>query len=725
LTTDVPCSSHLKLAIECELIAERGDVSQAVDRIGTAAREANESGNTLASAWLLMKRAEILCTDSDPESAWQTFEQYLLPLLDRLDEQHQPTIRRNFSFVGVVIGRDTSLLEYYGAVDRSRNDPVATQSLLAAEDASRQRRHFESLPPLWRELNRAYLDGDWGARRRAHARFASETLAVGWIHQAVYHAIRGGNREALVQLAEWLVKWRDPAFLDETLRCAISSSLCEHAHLAAQILGLLADVIPDDRISAIVEYLLASAKRASISRHNEQPLIACWEALHMLSFRLSDEEAKRVVERAIDHPFADAAGFGRKAIIRTVTSCIRRAPAQEWAGIVDRCVGWAKESRWDGDYDEVLKLLEAISAGDNLAKQRIADAIAPSGSSVGDLRLMARLSSFGRHATLDQLRKLVVAVASHLPNQVWVGQPPAPRFPLGGMGTVTHPLPDGTVIQAEDRGGIFHLAAIAAQNDLLDGPTLGPLINPICDLLSHPFNLITSRMALCVFINSVRTALDRDAAQQMCDVLMPFASGRIRESSPLDVRIESTASRFQVQGYSLGEQRAEALHTLALLQSAHPDVNTDLESILETAMLDSDAAVRASACAALVELQSLTAHLTYSLVAALQDSDNTVSLAAYDAVIGLWSRGMLRELRPVIIACSARGAASAMPAIRRQVARLVSKLQGTEPNQSEDPELSSVVLLLSGDQNYSVRSILSGFRNSPSEYSNTKRPDSG
>jgi hypothetical protein len=139
-------------------------------------------------------------------------------------------------------------------------------------------------------------------------------------------------------------------------------------------------------------------------------------------------------------------------------------------------------------------------------------------------------------------------------------------------------------------------------------------------------------------------------------------------------------------------------------------------------MLDSDAAVRASACAALVELQSLTAHLTYSLVAALQDSDNTVSLAAYDAVIGLWSRGMLRELRPVMIACSARGAASAMPAIRRQVARLVSKLHGTEPNESQDLQLTSIVQLLRGDQNYSVRSILSGFQNSPREYSDIKRP---
>jgi hypothetical protein len=654
--------------------------------------------------WLLMKCAELLCIDCEQERAWQLFEERVAPLLGQLEEDEQTVVKRNFSFVGIVLGRDTSFLEYYEAVDQARSDDREVRGLLAAEDASRKRQHFESLPPLWRELNRAFLNGDWGLRRRAHARLGWEALAAGWIGQATYHSINGGNHDALKQLAEGIIKWRNPSLLDTTLQYALSSSLCEHTRLAAELICCLADVIPELQMPVVLEYLLAAMNAGGITHQKEQPIIGCLEALRSLAFRFSAADASLVASVALAHPFAHVPGFGRKTVVGLVQSCVQRMRERDWIALAEKVLPWAQAQRWDGDYEQVLDLLEAIASTDQSAKQHIADALAPVGEATSDAHLQARLSSFGRHTTPDQLEALVQGVADRLPGQIWVGQGQPPPFGLSGMMTVEVTDPDGNRARVVTLGGIMQLDVIAANLDLLDASMLGPLIDPICELIRNPLNIIVNRVALCRFLYSTRTALNIEMAQQVCDTLLPLAVRNIDRSS-LDMREESTASCFQVHGPSVGEQRAFVLYILAFLKNAHPDLNVDLDPVIASAMLDVEVAVRAGACRALAELPSAAQNNAFSLVAALQDTDVAVCISAYDAVTRLLVNNVLVDLRPIIVAVAARGTMATAPALRYQVARLIRQLCSSKHPKTREYQLDSILELLRLDQHYSIRSI--------------------
>jgi hypothetical protein len=162
LALDTPSASQLRLAIRCELIARCGKTSRAAECLSARAAEEEKAGDFQGSVWLLMKWAELLCLDRDEEAAWKLFNERVSPLLSQLDEDQQAIVRRNFSFVGIILGHDTSFLEYYEAVDQTPEDEQSVRGLLAAEDASRKGQHFDSLPALWRELNRSFLAGDWG-----------------------------------------------------------------------------------------------------------------------------------------------------------------------------------------------------------------------------------------------------------------------------------------------------------------------------------------------------------------------------------------------------------------------------------------------------------------------------------------------------------------------------------------------------------------------------------
>ena len=701
-----PAPAQLKLAIRCELTAQRGEWIRAVESLSAAAGEDSRLGNIDSAVWLLAKAAEILCAQCEPERAWKLFEDQVAPILSRATHDQQAAIRRNFHFVGVVLGRDASFLRYYEAVDQERDDRTEAIGLLAAEEASREQKHYESLPPLWRDLNRAYLAGDWTARRRAHSRLAVETFAAGWIGQAAYHSIHGENRDAAKRLAEWIIKQKDPAFANTTLRYALGSRLRLHIHTASELIGNLAEVITDDQISEVLEFLLDGVKDDHFTRNNEQAIIACWDNLRRLAFRYSDTEAARVCSRAICHPFSFNKCFGRLSVARAMHACVRRANRLDWVALTERCVVWASEEKWDYDYAEVLDLLQTIGTRDQAARDRIANAIAPSGAAVNDLHMMTRLAAFGRKTTAHQIQTLVARIAERIREQIWVGSGSPPAFGLSSFGNSARTTPDGRTERVEVQGGGLELDVLAAYCDLLDASMLRPLISCICELIENPLNLIVNRIRLWGFLRKIAGVLDAVLAEIVYDVVFPFASGGGAERSPVDQREDSTVSAFKMLGPTCADQRAVALITCAALMRAYPGIGAGFHSAVEAAMLAPEPVVRAMACKALREISLTNSQDEVSLVAALQDSDPGVCASAYDAVAELIKIGRLTELRPMIVAIAAKGARSDLPAVRHRVARLAVQLCASVSPGSLEPEIDPIIRLLRTDSHHSVRSAL-------------------
>jgi hypothetical protein len=109
-----------------------------------------------------------------------------------------------------------------------------------------------------------------------------------------------------------------------------------------------------------------------------------------------------------------------------------------------------------------------------------------------------------------------------------------------------------------------------------------------------------------------------------------------------------------------------------------------------------------------------------SVVAAMQDKDTTVSIAAYAVATQLTELGWLGGLRPVILAVAARGAGSDLPSVCYRVARLAVQLSRSESSDTHQPELDSIIQLLHADSHYSVRSVLED----PGKYRATVGADS-
>ena len=207
-------------AYECgaraELRAMRGELEEALTELAARADEFGNAGSPKEAAWLREKRAELLWADCRFEEAWNAFgvihqNESSLSIIERA------TYARNRAFVGVSLGKNNSHQEYYAAADQTREVDRQFRDLISAEDASRKRNHFDSLPPLWRELLRAYYAGDWSRRGRAHDRLALETLAAGWIREAVHHTILGDNETAAKQLVDTLIAWRASDAIDAAI----------------------------------------------------------------------------------------------------------------------------------------------------------------------------------------------------------------------------------------------------------------------------------------------------------------------------------------------------------------------------------------------------------------------------------------------------------------------------------------------------------------------------
>jgi hypothetical protein len=240
MTVPLVSASEIKEAITHERQAAQGRLIASLRRLTENASKASIEGRLATATWYRLKAAEILCSDCQHQEAWALYEQ-ILPDLKQIPDRIQTIVQRNFSFVGLVTCRDTHRT-FYESVDRACREPGQTNratNLLAAEDASRKRAHYDSIPALWRELKHAYIEADWGSRKRAHDRLAWETLQAGWVNQAVHHSLYGENKDSVKQLGTWLIKWRKPDLIRSASGVAMNSGLLKHAEIGAQLIGQL------------------------------------------------------------------------------------------------------------------------------------------------------------------------------------------------------------------------------------------------------------------------------------------------------------------------------------------------------------------------------------------------------------------------------------------------------------------------------------------------------
>jgi hypothetical protein len=148
LKAEVKCRL-LAAGVSYELLAAQGEVDRAVTELVALADEATGVGDHWSAAWLLSKAAEILLADCQLNAAWG-FHRRIRSIAESLPEAFRMVLQRNFSLLAVNVGEDRTQVEFYEAVDRESHlsSIRETQDLLQAEQASRESKHYDSLPPL-------------------------------------------------------------------------------------------------------------------------------------------------------------------------------------------------------------------------------------------------------------------------------------------------------------------------------------------------------------------------------------------------------------------------------------------------------------------------------------------------------------------------------------------------------------------------------------------------
>ena len=375
----VNISGHYEIAATAESMAMRGEFESAQVYLRCKAESFAE---LTVSCWLFMKQAELHFVDGRHFEALEILDTKGFPSIATLPREQRIALENNRSFLHILVGKQDATRDFNSAVDQARDSREANhlRQLVRAEQASLEKKHYDSLPILWRDLLQNYFDGDWNGRKSAHARFASEAFAAEWILPATHHAILGDADKLLVRIAQRLSSSPQPEQLDQVVSYLLKNChLTQHAMTAAKMLQHLGDVIPDSRIAELVDRVDQMLARPEITRADKVAIEGALELIEHVAFRLSQDEAIRLIRRVMNHCSMTAVGWSRLARVKSLSAMVDYVRAFDWRSFAISILPLAKEQRYEGDLENVLFLLEQVAERDSSAQALIADTLIPSG----------------------------------------------------------------------------------------------------------------------------------------------------------------------------------------------------------------------------------------------------------------------------------------------------------------------------------------------------------
>jgi hypothetical protein len=660
------------------------------------------AGRHADAAWLHLKRVELLYANCQDEEALTVFEQ-IEPFLQHLSPEQRIAAAHNRRFLNILLLKpDYPAASVADNPDTSSERTAHLHDLIEAEAASRERKHYASLPPLWRDLRIAYCEASWGARMRAHRRLAQETLATAWIFEALHHTLLVGYEPPTKTLAAALIVWRNPQLNGEVVKSLMErASLATHVEPAAEILGLVADIIPDDSIASVVTWLLARASQIVATRRAESAAIAIWKAASRIIFRCAQEDLRRILIAARAHRFLREPGFGRAAVSDTLTICARHLTELDSLGLAAAILPLATTQRWDGDLENCLSLLRELARRDENAKALIANTLLPRGTSGVDFRIATLAPDLGREVAPSSITRTVERIVTDLPLQVWQGTGEPPRFALSVM--FTHQLAQGEQkVSIAIPGGQSELAFIRAHKHVLPASDWDQVFTTVIKLANHPLNVRTNRVMLTQFLADMIDRASRDQAHLAMDCLRAIINGAT--SSPADMEATNTTMRFQVRSTTAGELKASALRSSSLVLARFSDLTKEEDiAAFRAEILDANTATRELACHAIQNLSQRPGDLDLLMLTAAQDIDENVAAAALHTIATLYKQRSLSAHHELATVVASRALASSSAVVRQ----LGTHLAATLLENISDPEtrrtLLSILDAAGTDAHFSVR----------------------
>src|SRR5262249_40023007 len=140
------------------------------------------------------------------------------------------------------------------------SDPV---DQLEAQGAIEKEDYVEAFRPLWRNLVRAHSLGSWRAVGWAAERYGRLCLKVGALEEGCHFLVIAQAEKQLPALATMMGNRRDRALIRAVLRHMLAfANLRRHFIAACRLLANIPDLIPDDQVSDVSEWLLPRCKES-------------------------------------------------------------------------------------------------------------------------------------------------------------------------------------------------------------------------------------------------------------------------------------------------------------------------------------------------------------------------------------------------------------------------------------------------------------------------------
>jgi hypothetical protein len=663
-------------------------------------------------------RAELLHLDRRDADALRWYRERVLPLKGQLGAEEQFVVEQNLADLEMHVWSPDATATFYNLVDRRRLagfDWFDAGDVLAAQEAAAAGKHYETLPILWRQAVRAYLQGCWLSSRWAARRLAAESLQLGSLAEAAFYVVTAPVKELVDPVAEALLRRGDAKLVGDVVnRVCGAANLRRHFSIACELLYGLGDAIADADLSRVAGWLLPRCAESPDGALGESALNMAWKALESIAHRLPAELAQRAVETAFAHPVwttrldkPNALIVEREQMVKTVNQLVGALPPGELDWAARGTLPLAVERRQVHDYADVINLLcHTARRGGPAVKDFLAAALFPPGKQLD--RLLVQVGSLFKdeRPPAERVATLTDRVAGEIRLQVRVvgsGEEPAPVPEL----VMSHCQPIGDRKRIVSLVGGVGLHTVARHRQLLPPEVLARLVAAILTMAGERENFLADRAGLLRGLTEFADSVDERLRREVCLAVEPIARGMIEEPSgqPTAAEVEDPLNPNKVRLGQVGQLRAIALVTLAEFARFDHALTQLLGPVLEEAFYDRDPEVRRGAYAAAARLPEVTEPVLLAVLLGANDPDPNVSAAALFAMAKQSTWELTRSHWRVLLHGLRRAAQSPAEKVRRNAAAVASAWADRAPTKVFKASLQATQALSREDMCASVREL--------------------
>jgi len=620
-------------------LAHCGDLNSAVEKIEAVV--ATASLPPLDVAALLLTEAELFHLNGAFSRSYEIFEKRIAPILPRLPHAVALTIELNRVEVASSLFHSTGVSSFYGLVDEMRIAGLEHWDASSLLHAYRQRnsgKSYDSLPAIWRELNRTYQQGRWTAFRDVSRYMAEECLRIGEFGDAAFHAVIAGNEDVTKEVITCLSLTRTVQEVRGVLeKLLVTANLASHFKLACIVVQGCAEFIPDDYVDRLIMWILPRCSGHSAHEDFGAVERGAWKTISKIASRCSPETAELIVEMALKHPSwsmipqqVNQMIRGREEIVDAIFAAVSTIQPESLGALVEAAIPLAVERRSSDDFNNVVDLFaHMFSRAPETVKAAIKAALYPSGQPLPPV-LMQLAPHFG--VTIgnqnDQLEKYAQTVTQNLYIVVQRVKVVDDAVPVNGtvMTWTSQKEHEILLVHSVNCADVY---AIARNRKQFSDAAIAALVAALVDGVIDCDNLLQNKIVFIDCILKFADVISVKTANYIFDGLAPIAEGTIESSSrlPCDEHQNHPLSRMRMHSTTQCQVTGHALFTLARIERhLQGTFGERLQSIVEVALVSESPEIRQNAFAAVREMPSISESTWMPLFMGTRDPDPRAGL---------------------------------------------------------------------------------------------------